>query len=84
MKMYVLGYRSKEEDGGRGRKVSLPHEVEVQYTKVPEWKLPFRELAEIERDNLQRMHVHVGLHYCEFSVEGLPNNEFGIVCLSHT
>ncbi|HEY3988844.1 MAG TPA: hypothetical protein VGM02_06060 [Acidobacteriaceae bacterium] len=83
MKMYVLGYRSKEYNDETGKTVALLYEVEIQYTTDPEWKMPFRELAELERDNLQRMQVHIGPHYCNFSIEQLSGSDFAIVCLSH-
>jgi hypothetical protein len=37
--------------------------------------------AESERVILRGMHVHVGQHYCEFSIEELPKGgRFAIVC----
>jgi hypothetical protein len=85
MKVYVLGYRQKDKD-----KVQLPkypydriEDVDVQYCKEPDWKIELRELAESELRILRGMRVHVGSHYCEFSVEELPDGAFAIVCLSH-
>ena len=85
MKVYVRGYRQKDKD-----KVLPPkrpfdpiEDVDVQYCKEPDWKIPLRELAEPELRILCGMHVHIGLHYCEFSVEELPDGAFAIVCLSH-
>jgi hypothetical protein len=85
MKVYVQGYRQK--DRGKVQPPSPPFErvedVEVQYCKEPDRKIGFRELAESELRILRDMHVHVGPHYCEFSVEELTESEFAIVCLSH-
>lgn len=85
MKRYVLGYRQKDED-----KIEPPkrpfepvENVDVQYSEGPEWKMPFREYAETELRILVGMRVHVGPHYCEFSLEELPEGEFAIACLSH-
>jgi|GEM_PF-1856629 hypothetical protein len=85
MKVYVRGYRQKDKD-----KVLPPkrpfdpiEDVDVQYCKEPDWKIPLRELAEPELRILRDMRVHVGSHYCEFSVEELPDGAFAIVCLSH-
>jgi hypothetical protein len=85
MKRYVIGCRQKDED-----KIEPPKRpfdpvgnVEVQYGDGPDWKMPFREYAETELRTLAEMRIHVGPHYCEFSLEELPEGEFAIVCLSH-
>jgi hypothetical protein len=85
MKRYVLGYRQKDDD-----KIEPPirpfypvENVDVQYCDGPDWKMPYREHAEMELRILAAMRVHVGPHYCEFSLEELPEGEFAIVCLSH-
>lgn len=85
MKVYVLGYRQKDAD-----KVEPPkrpfervENVDVQYCKEPGWKIGFRELAESELRILREMNVHVGQHYCEFTVEELREGGFAIICPSH-
>jgi hypothetical protein len=85
MKVYVLGYQQKDEDKVEPPKRPFDHveNVDVQYCKEPEWKIMLRGLAESELRILRDMRVHVGSHYCEFSVEELPEGEFAIVCLSH-
>jgi hypothetical protein len=85
MKVYVLGYRQKDKDKVQPPKRPFdPIEgVEVQYCKEPDWKIETREWAELELRILRDMRVHVGSHYCEFSVEELPDGAFAIVCLSH-
>jgi hypothetical protein len=82
MKTYVHGYGPKEKKQ-TGQEATPQYEIEVEYTKDPQWRMPFREFAECEREDLQRMKVHIADHYCDFSVEELPDNEFAIVCLSH-
>jgi hypothetical protein len=57
--------------------------VRVDYCPEPEWKIPTREMAAIELQTLQRMWVYVEGHYCEFSIDELPDGAFAIVCLSH-
>lgn len=42
------------------------------------------EDAKIECRYLQETKVHVGEHFCMFSVEQLPEGDFAIVCLSHS
>lgn len=85
MKVYVLGYRQKDEDKVQPPKRPFDpiENVDVQYCKEPDWKIALRELAESELLILCAMRVHVGSHYCEFSVEELPEGAFAIVCLSH-
>lgn len=80
-KVYVLGYRTRDEEWGV---ILRPLEnIDVAYSKAPEWKLSHAELADLERMSLEKMNVHVGEHYCKFSVEDLNDGEFAIVCLSH-
>ena len=51
--------------------------VDVQYCKEPEWEITLREFAESD-SNSPHMRVHVGSHYCEFSVEESPEGAFAI------
>jgi hypothetical protein len=83
MKRYVRGYNSKKPKEPAEAEVHLSDNVDVEFTKDPEWIMPAREIAESECRILQRMRVHVGTHYCDFSVEELPGNEFAIACKSH-
>jgi hypothetical protein len=85
MKVYVRGYRPKDEDKipPPKRPFDLVENVDVQFSEAPEWKIDLRELAESELRILTGMHVHVGQHYCEFAVEDLPEGEFAIVCPAH-
>jgi hypothetical protein len=85
MKVYVLGYQQKDKDKVQPPKRPFDpiEDVDVQYCKQPEWKITLRELAESELRILRDMRVHIGSHYCEFSVEELPDGAFAIVCLSH-
>ena len=83
MGKYVRGYRPRKPEEGVDKVIPLRDDVDVQFTKVPEWTIQAREIAESECQILRRMRVHVGSHYCNFSVEELPNSEFAIVCLSH-
>jgi hypothetical protein len=85
MKVYVRGYRQKDADKVQPPKRPFEpvEDVEVQYCNELDWKIAFRELAESELRILTGMRVHVGLHYCEFAVEELPEGEFAIICPSH-
>jgi hypothetical protein len=83
MKSYVRGYQSRKPEGSAAQNAALPNEVEVEFTRVAQWRIPAREVAGYECEILQRMRVHVGAHNCEFSIEELSSNEFAIVCLSH-
>ena len=73
MKAYVVGYESKE---------GPENDIEVGWDKEPRWTMSVFK-ADAERHFLQRKRVHLGEHYCQFSVEALPGGEFSIVCLSH-
>ena len=86
MKVYVLRYgpTAKQETGERQKSPSDRLEnTEVEYSREPVWRMPSLRLAKGERDLLCEMQVHVGPHYCEFSVEELPEGDFALVCLSH-
>lgn len=87
MKAYVLGYRTKtDEEIEAQRRTAVPfariEEIEVQYHSRPVWRIPSHE-AEWRCAELQRSRIHVGQHYCEFSLEELPEGNFAIVCESH-
>jgi hypothetical protein len=90
MKLYVLSYRPRQrgsqkdrEQGAGTNKIPDVPETVVLYSKEPQWKITARELADAELRILRNMQVHVGLHYCNFSVEELSGGDFTIVCLSH-
>ena len=85
MKVDVLGYQQKDRDKVQPPKRPFDpiEDVDVQYCTEPDWKITLRELAEPELRILRDMRVHVGSHYCEFSIEELLDGAFAIVCLSH-
>lgn len=83
MKVYVRGYGPKKRDEETDVIRIPPNDIEVEYSEEPQWKMSYRELAESECLILQKMRVHVGTHYCELSIEELPEGEFSIACLSH-
>jgi hypothetical protein len=86
MKAYVVGYRGRDKD-----KIEPPkrpfdpvEDLDVWFSKGPEyWKIASLEEAEPELQYLRNCRVHIGSHYCEFSIEELPGGEFAVVCLSH-
>ncbi len=79
MKRYVHGYWLRDTDPEASRFENL----EVAYADDPSWKIPFPHEAEYERGFLENSRVHVGEHYCAFSVEELPEGQFAIVCITH-
>jgi len=86
MKVYVRGYGPlrKEEISPQRRPFDPIQDHGVEYRATPDdWKMSTRDEAEMHCQDLNRMQVHVGPHYCEFSVEELPEGDFAIVCLSH-
>jgi hypothetical protein len=88
MKVYVQGYRTQTDaemaEAARERRPFDPVEnFLVAYTGHPDWKIPAIHEAEFQCDELRRANVHVGSHYCEFSLEKLPDADFVIVCLTH-
>jgi hypothetical protein len=82
VKMYVQGYRPLER--GKDDPLDIGADVlyDVSYTHEPEWKM-FDGEADGELMILRRFRVHVGSHYCDFSIEPLPEGKVAIVCLSH-
>jgi len=83
MKVYALRYRQEDDVQPPKRPYDPIEDVDVQYSKQPDWKITLRELAAPELRILRNMRVHVGSHYCEFSIEELPDGAFAIFCLSH-
>lgn len=84
MKVYVVGYREKEKQEEVKESRFSPTNMEVGYSKEPEWTIASEREAASECQILRGMNVHIGQHYCEFSVEELPQGgEFAIVCVSH-
>lgn len=76
MKTYVLGYKNDLSDAGLNK-------VEYGARPLPDSKYATRSLAEADCRNLNRSGVHVGSHQCSFSVDALPEGEFGIFCVCH-
>jgi len=69
------------EPAGPGRVVAR-NAVEVAYSDAPELKMPAIE-AQDQCRYLRTLRIRVGPHYCDFSVEELPDGGFAIVCLPH-
>ena len=85
-KVYVLGYRPKEDEDDKWLPPPKPWRVEdyvMGCSAGPEWTFPDRSLAEDELVELRKMGFHFGEHYCDFAVETLDDGEFALVCLSH-
>src|SRR5580692_7727337 len=75
MKVYVTGHRGKEveEHGASKTHFELNKDnVNIYFHKYAGWRLESADDAKRERDYLEKMNVHVGDHYCKFSVEELP------------
>ena len=87
MKIYVRGYGPlAEEEIPPQRSPFDPLEDRwVQYRPSPDdaWEIGTRDEAEMHCRVLNGSQAHHGPHYCEFSVEELPEGAFAIVCLSH-
>jgi hypothetical protein len=88
MKVYVYGYRARTDEEIEAERRKLPpftliEPVIVSYHENPEWRIPLESEAVWRRDELQNALVHVGPHYCEFSIEELPEGDFAIVCAEH-
>ncbi len=60
MKKYVRGYRQRAREYEPKWPFELAENVDVEFCKEPEWKIPIRELAESERSILQNLGVHDG------------------------
>jgi len=76
MKKYVLSYNENESAAGL---------INLQYGSQPlhDSKYATRTLAEVDCKNLNRTGAQVGSHRCSFSVDALPEGEFGIFCVCH-
>jgi hypothetical protein len=82
MKAYVLGYNEKEAASEPEENLFKPVH-EVAYGPGPKWTWAMRRDAEVYSQLLSSWRIHVGSHYCEFSIELLPDGEFTIVCESN-
>jgi hypothetical protein len=88
MKVYVRGYDTKTDDEieAERRRLSpfaLIEPIVVVYSDSPTWRIPLESEAVWRLVDLQTAHVHVGQHFCEFSIEELPEGDFAIVCAEH-
>jgi hypothetical protein len=79
MKAYVLTYRDKE---GQQEHYSGPTPQNILYSKEPKWTMEYRGAVD-EHSILEQMDVHLGEHYCVFSIEKLSTGECAIACLDH-
>lgn len=80
-KVYVRGYAPR--DAAANEKWPFVDNVVVEYSSEPEWKMGYDGLADTELRILKGMNVHVGQHYCDLTVEKLPDGQFGIICANH-
>ena len=69
MKAYILGFKSNP--------------TKLQFGPEPEARYETREQAESECQDLNRSDICVGVHQCSFSVDPLPEGDFGILCICH-
>lgn len=86
MKVYVRGYKPKAEEeksDEEKRHFFAPAEILVDYSDVPDDWITTLFDAEFHCQELNRSRVHVGTHYCVFSVEELSDGKSAIVCLTH-
>jgi hypothetical protein len=81
MKIYVLGYKSKPEERLDPKR---PWEnIDIWYSKEPEWTMDYREEAVREFEMLTKMRPHVQEHFCDLELEELPDSKFSIFCKDH-
>lgn len=85
MTAYVYGFRLKPKEGEPedSQRYSSPPEYQIHYCEKPEPIAVALEFANKHSAFLNSMHVHVGLHYCQFEIEKLEENSYAIVCKSH-
>jgi hypothetical protein len=81
MKVYVLRIDPKNAEPGVPPKFPMDNQ-EIRYSREPEWRMTSIEANSWCR-SLNNMGVHIGPHYCTFTVEELPTGECAIVCPSH-
>jgi len=81
---YVQGYdslhearRAKDADGE-----SITEWI-IGYSTAPDWRFSTRGEAEVALSDLNEKQFHVGLHYCEFAIQELPEGDFAIACITH-
>jgi hypothetical protein len=85
MKVYVRGYGPLREDETPPQRYPFePKEnYGVEYRPTPDdWTMSTRDEAEMHCRDLTRLQAHVGPHYCEFSVQELPEGAFAIASLA--
>jgi hypothetical protein len=76
MKAYVLGYRANKPQAER---------TEFQYgaRPLPDSRYTTRTSAEVDCRTLNQSAFRTGSHQCSFSVDKLPEGDFGIICVCH-
>jgi hypothetical protein len=85
MKVYVQGYRTTTEEEREKMRRLRPLEdygLLVSYSELPEWSME-RYGVDMHFETLHNKRIHVGSHYCDLSIEELPDGKFTIVCLEH-
>jgi len=86
MKVYVRGFRTKTEDEIAEERKRAPFSVIepliIAYEEAPDG-LIISSRWEAECFCRELLGVHVGDHYCQFSIDELANERFAIACLSH-
>jgi len=81
MKIYVLGYKTMPDERLDPKK---PWDnIDIWYSKEPEWLMDYREEAVRELDMLTQMRPHVQEHYCDLELEELTDSKFAIFCKVH-
>jgi hypothetical protein len=78
MKVYVADWNPEENAPEQN-----PTPYVIKYSEQPVWTMESVPQAEFQCNCLNSKRVHIGQHYCKFSVEDLPEGKFAIVCLTH-
>ena len=81
MKIYVIGYKTMPDERLDPEKTW--ENVDVWYSREPEWTMDYREEAVREFDMLGKMRPHVREHSCDLELEELPDGKFAICCKEH-
>ena len=76
MKAYVIEYGPRLEDT---RQILVVYGPDPK----PELKYATRQAAEAICRKLNLFEVRVGRHQCAFSVDQMPDGDFGIFCVCH-
>ena len=63
----------------------LSNSSDIQFgaQPTPQSRYATREHAQADCRDLNQVNIEVGTHRCSFSVDALPEGDFGIICVCH-